>query len=163
GLIGNPARANERLTAAADTFRAGDCLVDLAETLPLLAECTRASGDLDAADRYAAEAITLAGPRRLIPAQAAALATRAHIYAHPYPARAAQGARPTPKPGPPAATAAPRLAPRHQLAWHQLDALTAHAHLDTIEGVDHGWTQQAAALHTRLVPTGLDLDPLTTV
>ena len=56
-----------------------------------------------------------------------------------------------------------RLAVRHQLAWHELDALRAHALLDQAEGSDHGWSAKADALHARLVPPGLDPDPLGTV
>ena len=39
----------------------------------------------------------------------------------------------------------------------------AHAALDQAEGTDHGWAAQADALHARLVPPGLDPDPLATV
>ena len=62
-----------------------------------------------------------------------------------------------------AADAALRLATRHHLAWHELDALRAHAALDQAEHADHGWAAQADALHERLVPPGLDPDPLATV
>jgi hypothetical protein len=50
------------------------------------------------------------------------------------------------------ADAALRLATRHQLAWHELDALRAHAKLDQTEGVNRGWAAKAEALHKRLVP-----------
>jgi hypothetical protein len=62
-----------------------------------------------------------------------------------------------------AADSALRLAVRHQLAWHELDALRAHALLDQSEGIDRGWAAKADALHARLVPPGLDPDPLATV
>jgi tetratricopeptide (TPR) repeat protein len=62
-----------------------------------------------------------------------------------------------------AADAAVRLAARHQLAWCELDALRAHALLDQAEGVNRGWAAKADALYTRLVPPGLDPDPLGTV
>ena len=62
-----------------------------------------------------------------------------------------------------AADAALRLAVRHQLAWHELDALRAHVALDQAEHVDRGWAAKADALHARLVPPGLDPDPLATV
>ena len=55
------------------------------------------------------------------------------------------------------------LAVRNQLPWHELDALRAHAMLDQAERTDHGWAVQADALCARLVPSGLDPDPLTTV
>ena len=141
-------------------FRDGDYLTELAVTLADLAEHARASGDLDAADRYATEAITIAAPRGLVPAQAAALAARARIRA----AQATAAADPDLLlQGRDAADAALRLATRHQLAWHELDALRAHAALDHAEGTDHGWAAKASALHARLVPPGLDPDPLATV
>src|SRR5215469_2100379 len=61
------------------------------------------------------------------------------------------------------ADAARRLAIRHHLPWHELDALTAHATLDQTEGTGHGWAVQATRLHAQLAPPSLDLDPLTTV
>ena len=157
---GDTAAAGEHLAAAAAVFRDGDYLPELATTLADLAEHARASGDLDAADRHATEAITIAAPRGLVPAQAAALAARARI-------RAAQAAA-TEDPdlldqGRDAADAALRLATRHQLAWHELDALRAHAALDQAEGTDQGWAAKAEVLHARLVPPGLDPDPLATV
>ena len=62
-----------------------------------------------------------------------------------------------------AADAALRLATRHHLAWHELGALDAHAALDEAEGIDRGWAGKARALHARLVPPGLNPDPLGTV
>jgi hypothetical protein len=62
-----------------------------------------------------------------------------------------------------AADTALRLATRHHLAWHELAALRAHADLDQAEGADRGWAAKADALHARLVPPGLDPDPLATV
>jgi hypothetical protein len=56
-----------------------------------------------------------------------------------------------------------RTATRHQLAWHELDALSAHALLDHAEGVDRGRAAKADALRARLIPPGLDPDPLATV
>jgi hypothetical protein len=56
-----------------------------------------------------------------------------------------------------------RQAGRHHLPWHELDALCAHAALDRAEGIDRGWAAKAEALRTRLVPAGLDPDPLATV
>jgi hypothetical protein len=158
---GDTAAAGEHLTAAAAVFRDGDYLTELADTLPGLADHARAAGDLTAAERYAAEAITIAAPRGLVPAHCAALAARARI-------RATQAATTTPDPDPlhqgrDAADAALRLATRHQLPWHELDALHAHTALDHAECTDHGWAAQADTLHARLVPPGLDPDPLATV
>jgi hypothetical protein len=62
-----------------------------------------------------------------------------------------------------AADAALRLSVRHQLAWHELNGLRAHALLDRAEETDRGWAAKADALHARLVPPGLDPDPLGTV
>lgn len=64
---GDTATAGERLTAAAACFRDGDYLTELAETLADLAEYARAVSDQEAAERHAAEAITIAAPRGLVP------------------------------------------------------------------------------------------------
>ena len=113
-----------------------------------------------AAERHVTEAITIAAPRGLVPAHSAALAARARI-------RAAQAGATADLnrlfQGRDAADAALRLAVRHQLAWHELDALRAHALLDQAEGINRGWAAKADALHARLVPPGLDPDPLATV
>ena|SRR5215469_8512231 len=61
------------------------------------------------------------------------------------------------------ADAARRLAIRHHLPWHELDALAAHATLDEAEGTNHGWAAQARQLRAQLVPPGLDPNPLATV
>lgn len=156
---GDVSTARERLTAAVATFRDGDYLVELAAALPVLADCARTAGDPDTADRHLAEALGLTGPRGLVPAQAAALTVRARTCA----GRAAAGNSTHLESGRDAADTALRLAVRHQLAWHELDALDAHIHLDTVEGTDHGWATRAATLRARLIPTGLDPDPLTTV
>jgi hypothetical protein len=157
---GNFTMAGEHLAAAAGSFRDGDYLMELADALADLASYAQASGDLDSADRYATEAITLAAPRALVPAHCAALVARARI-------RAGQAAA-TVSPdylaqGRDAADAALRLAIRHQLAWNELDALRAHAALDQAESSDHGWAANADALSARLIPPGLDPDPLATV
>ena len=96
----------------------------------------------------------------MIPAHCAALAARARI-------RAAQ-ATATANPdlllqGRDAADASLHLAARHLLPWHELDALRGHTALDQAAGVDQGWAAKADALHARLVPPGLDPDPLATV
>ena len=156
---GDTAAAGKHLASAAAVFRDGDYLIELADTLTDLAEHARRAGDLDAAKRYAAEAITIAAPRGLVPAHCAALTARARI-------RATQATTANPDllyQGRDAADAALRLATRHQLAWHELDALHAHGALDEAEGADHGWAAQADALHARLVPPDLDPDPLATV
>ena len=157
---GDTDTATALLAAAVGRFRDGDYLTDLADTLPSLADCDLANGDLEAADRHATEAITIAAPRGLIPAHCVALAARARIRAAQATAASASGLL---FQGRDAADAALRLAARHHLLWHELDALRAHAALDQAEGTDHGWAGQADALHARLVPPGLDPDPLGTV
>src|SRR5262249_8665345 len=126
-----------------------------------LADWAKATGDLDTAEQYATEAITIAAPRGLMPAHCAALAARARI-------RAAQAAAAGADPdllfqGRDAADAALRLAARHHLPWNELDALRAHAALDDAGSVDRGWAAKADALYARLVPPDLDPDPLATV
>ena len=156
---GDPTTAGQRLTDAAATFRDGGYLVELAATLPVLADCARAAGDLDAAARQVQEALSITSPRGLLPAQAAALAVRARTCAD----QVAAGSRAQLDQGRDAADAAHRIATRHRLGWQELDALDAHAHLDQAEGVDRGWAQEATALRARLLPAGLDPDPLATV
>jgi hypothetical protein len=156
--VGDTATAGGCLAAAAGTFREGDLLTELATTLSVLADYACTAGELAAAGRYATEAIVLAAPRGLIPAHAAALAARARIHA------ATTGDRDGVYRGRDAADAALRLATRHhQLPWHELDALRAHANLDQAEGIDRGWAARADILYARLVPPGLDPDPLATV
>jgi hypothetical protein len=157
---GDTASAADHLTAAAASFRDGDYLIELAITLADLAEHARAIGELDAADRHATEAISIASPRGLVPAHCAALAARARIRASQATATADMDLL---YQGRDAADAALRLAIHHQLAWHELDALRAHATLDEAEHVDRGWTAKADALLARLVPPGLDPNPLATV
>jgi tetratricopeptide (TPR) repeat protein len=151
--------AKFRATAAAATFRDGDYLLELAETLPVLAETARAAGDLDDATRQVAETLSITRPRSLLLAHAAALAVRAHICAD----QVAAGNRTRLDQGRDTADAALRIATRRGLAWHELEALDAHAHLDQAEGVDHGWVRRAAALRARLIPADLNPDPLATV
>jgi len=145
---------------ATECFRDGDFLIELAMTLVDLAEHARLAGDLDGAERYADEMITIAAPRGMVPIQSSGLAARARIYAD----RATVAADPDHLArGRDAADAALRLATRHHLAWCELDVLRAHAMLDQAEDTDHQWAARADALNARLVPPGLDPDPLATV
>jgi hypothetical protein len=41
--------------------------------------------------------------------------------------------------------------------------MEVHAHLDSVERIDRGWGARAARLRDRLIPAGLDPDPLATV
>jgi tetratricopeptide (TPR) repeat protein len=156
---GDAAAAREHLTAAATTFRDGDYLVDLAATLPILADSARISGDIEVAERHVGEALDIAMARGLRLSHAHALVVRSRIQAD----RAANHGVGHIPAGRDAADAALRIATRHRLAWHELDALDAHARLDQVEGVDHGWARQAKALRARLIPPDLDPDPLATV
>jgi tetratricopeptide (TPR) repeat protein len=156
---GDTVTAGAHLTAAAAAFRDGDYLTDLAGALPRLAACAQAIGDLDTAQHHLAEAITIATPRALLPAHVTALAARARLRA----AQAAAGNTDALAQGRDDADAARRLAIRHHLPWHELDALTAHATLDQAEGTSHGWAAQAGQVHAQLAPPGLDPDPLATV
>jgi tetratricopeptide (TPR) repeat protein len=157
---GNTAAGEEYLAAAAECFRDGDFLNDLAATLTHQADLARVTGDLDAAEHHATEAITITAPRKLVPARSAALVARALIRASA--ATSAAGLERFAQ-GRDAAGAALRLATHHHLAWHELDALRAQAALDQAEGTDRGWAAQADAVHDRLIPPGLDSDPLAVI
>jgi hypothetical protein len=157
---GDTRTAGDYLTQAAECFRDGDDMLELAATLADLASYALASEDLDAAERHAAEAIAIAASRRLMPAYSGALAAQARNLA----ARALATASPNPLlRGRDSADAAERIARRHQFAWQELTALRAHAALDQVEGTDRGWAAKANALRARLIPPGLDPDPLATV
>jgi tetratricopeptide (TPR) repeat protein len=154
---GDIVAAGRHLMAAAACFREGDYLIELAITLVDLASWAQVSGDLDAADRYVTEAIAIAAPRELVPVQSAALAVRARIRS----AQAEAAADPSLLlQGRDAADAALRLAARHHLAWHELDALRAHTALDRTEQSDHGWGARTDTLRARLLPPGLSQNPL---
>ena len=145
--------AGNYLEDAESTLREGDYVADLAETLPALAEWAQAAGDLDAAGRHLTEAIAIAAPRSLVPAHITALTTRARL-------RAAQASVTE---GRADASTALDLATTSQLPWSELDALRAHAALDEAENTDNGWSARSTALRNKLIPPGLDRDPLRTV
>jgi tetratricopeptide (TPR) repeat protein len=157
---GDAAAASKRLAAAATASRDGDLLTELATILVDLAEHARLTGDLQAAERYATEAITIATSRGLVPIRSTALSARARIRASMVTAAAGPDILPQ---GRDAAEAALRLAIHHQLAWHELDALRAHAALDHADYADNGWAAKSNALYARLVGPSLDSDPLATV
>jgi tetratricopeptide (TPR) repeat protein len=142
------AEAGRYLTSAATRLRDAGYLPDLAETLPALARYAMAAGDPAAAAQYLTEAIAIAAPRGLVPAHCAALATRARLPGAQHRADAA---------------AALDLATSHELPWSELDALRAHAALDEAGNTDNGWSTRAGALQNKLIPPGLDRDPLLTV
>ena len=156
---GDTAAAGKHLAAAAGCFRDGDYLTELADTLADLADHARA------AVTWRRRTPRGRGDHHRRPARPGARPLRRAGRPRPDPR---QPGHPTANPGPhlqgrDAADAALRLAARHQLAWHELDALRAHAALDHAEGTDRGWASQADALRARLVPRGLDPDPLATV
>jgi tetratricopeptide (TPR) repeat protein len=157
---GRRAVAGRHLSAAIAAFREGDLLTELATTLVDLAEYARVTGDLEDAERHAREAINIAGPRGLILVQSAALSALARIQNS---VAALSSSTESFADGRDSADAALRLATRHQLAWHELDALRAHASLDHVTDTDHGWTQRADALYARIISPRLDPDPLTTI
>ena len=159
-ISGDAIAAGELLTAAAAVFRDGDCLVELAVTLVDLADCTRAAGDLDGAEQHATEAIAIAGRRGLVPAHCAALAARARVRVRQFSVASNPDLI---HDGRDDADAALRLAERYDQPWYELDALRAHAALDRAESTDRGWAGQAEVMHERLVPGGLDPDPLATI
>jgi tetratricopeptide (TPR) repeat protein len=142
------------LDAAAQCFRDGDCLIELAPLLSDLADWAQASGDLDAAELHANEAISIAAPRGLIPAHCSALSARARILTER--AEAATADSDLFFQAQDAADAALRLAIRHDLPWHELDALRAHTLLGRTDGNDQGWAAKADTLFARLVSVGPD-------
>jgi len=154
---GHLSDAEPRLRRAASTFRDGDMILELAETLVVLAEQRRRAGSLDEADHVCDEAISIAGPRELVPIHASALAARARIRADRGSAGDLLRARDD-------ADHALRLATKvRQLPWQELDALDGHAHIDRVTGADNGWAARAATLRATLIPDDLDPDPLATV
>ena len=149
--------AEPRVRRAVATFRDGDYVVELAETLAVLAEQRRRAGDLDEALRACEEAIEIAQPRDLLPTLAVALAARARIRADLGTVDDALRARDD-------ADHALRLATKaRRLPWQELAALDAHAHIDRVTGVSRGWAARATDLRTTLIPADLDPDPLATV
>ena len=135
----------------------GTCVLELAETLAVVAEQRRRAGSLDEAGRACSEAIDIAAPRELVPTHASALAARARIRADHCTADDLLRGRDD-------ADLALRLATRVcQLPWQELDAYESHAHIDRIAGTDRGWADRAAQLRATLIPDDLDPDPLATV
>jgi hypothetical protein len=153
--------AHTHLQAALRTFRDGDFLVELAEALTVAADHSRRTGEHDRAADHLDEALALAGPRGLTATHADALTVRAHLGADRYTSTAESRHL---FEGRDAADAALRLATGpYPLPWQQLAALQAHAHIDQVAPTDHDWARHAEQLQQRLIPTGLDPDPLTTI
>jgi hypothetical protein len=158
---GDPVAAGEPLSEALTRLRDGDYVVDLADALTVAAEHARRMGDLDGADRLADEALGIAVPWDLPLSHIYALAVRARVAADRF---TATGDLAHLHRGRDAAESANRLASGpNPLQWCQLDALDAHVLLDQAEHTDHGWAKQAARLRERLVPRGLEPDPLATI
>jgi tetratricopeptide (TPR) repeat protein len=158
---GDLRNAGYRLENAAATFREGDFLVELAMTLPDIAEHRRRAGDLSNAELLCNEAINLAGPRQLVPSHARALAIRARIRADRIINTNGTLLRDRARDD---ADHAMRLSTMiRRLPWQELDALEAHASIDAAEGRDQGWSQRASMLRERLNPDELLIDPLTVI
>jgi tetratricopeptide (TPR) repeat protein len=134
---------------AVTIFRDGDDLTELADTLPVAADVEIAAGNMEKARDYIAEALGIAGPRELFPAQASALIVRARLHLN---TRDLYRGRDD-------ADAALRIATNHNLAWEEFAILDLQAKLDLLEGADHKWALASRAMRTRLIPDGLDPDP----
>ena len=135
-IEGDLQSAERRLDNAAATFRDGDFLVELAMTLPDIAEHRRLAGDLSNAERICTETINLAGPRELVPSHARALSIRARIRADSL--TGVEGTLPRAR-ACDDADHAMRLATmiRH-LPWQELDALEAQAYIERSRKVRPG-------------------------
>ncbi len=144
--------AGRCLTSAATRQRDAGYLPDLAETLPHLATWAHTTGTPGAAAEHLTEAIAISAPRSLVSAHITALTTRARLNA----TQAITQARAD-------ASTALDLATTHNLPWSELEALQAHAALDQAGNTGNGWSARATALQSKLVPPGLDRDPLRTV
>jgi hypothetical protein len=157
-IEGDLRSAEWRLENAAATFRDGDFLVELAMTLPDVAEHRRLAGDLSNAERICTETINLAGPRQLVPSHSRALSIRARIRAESLSGAEGTLLRARARDD---ADHAMRLATmiRH-LPWQELDALEAHAYIDAVENYDQGWNARARSLRARLSPSELPSHPL---
>ncbi len=158
---GRLGHAGRHFESAVAVFRRGSSLLDLAYALVDLAEQRRRDGRMDEAERACLEALDTAGPRELIPCQAAALASRARIRADRYAGNHTitdlEDARDD-------ATHALRLATTIcQLPWQELDAIEAHAHIDRSASTDGGWAERAIHCRAALIPADLDPDPLATI
>jgi tetratricopeptide (TPR) repeat protein len=155
---GNLVAAGYLLDQATATFQDGDLLVELASTLPYMAEHKRQTGALTEAEQHCTEAIALAGPRELVPSHVQALATRAMIRAdqsvdtgNPSKAERARDD----------ADHALRLATKiRRLRWQELQALDAHAYIDHVTGEDRKWQLLANQRRMVLIPPDLDPNPL---
>ncbi len=137
------------LELAVHIFRSGEYLVELAETLPDLAECYRRSGELDQAERCCTEAIaTLASPRELLPSLARGLAVRAMIRTERYIHTAYESDLAAARDD---ATHCMRIATKiKRLPWLELSGLTAHTFIDTALRADNGWRGLRDRLSARL-------------
>lgn len=151
--------ARFRAESAVAVFRSGEWLTELAEALPVLAVACLTSGDHRSAMQAATEAVDLSGPRGFIVSHASALAARARVLAESA-GRTNLDRSLSLRRSRDDANAALRLALRHDLPWQELSATEAHAHLDEQLGADDGWRERAAALRSRLTPSGLIQDPL---
>jgi hypothetical protein len=152
----NSGNAEVQLESAMNIFRDGDYLYELADVMVAAADRNRKTGALDTAEGRLLEAEAIAEPRQLLPIRISILSQRAFLYAD----RLAAGRQTYLQQGRDCADAALRMATSNSLAWLEVDALQAHSYLDETEGADHGWRDRERALRKRLVPSGLDRDPI---
>jgi tetratricopeptide (TPR) repeat protein len=148
------------LDQAADCFREGEMLPELARLLPDMADCARADGDLEAAEAHIEDALSVAMPRNILPSILAALAVRASIYADRFMNSRDPGFL---RLGIDDAEDAHRRATRgRRFAWEELSAAQALARLDELAQTNNGWAEKARSLRCRLTPD-LESDPLAIV
>jgi tetratricopeptide (TPR) repeat protein len=158
---GNLLTARQWLDQATSTFRDGDFLVELALTLPDVAEYHLLAGNLDDAEHLCTETVTLAGPRQLVPSHARALALRARVRSESHVAAGDISELDRARDD---ADHALRLTTKiRHLPWQELDALKAHSYIDRIAGLDQGWHQQVIELRTTLIPSNLEGNPLAAI
>ncbi len=141
--------ASANLERAIAVFRDGDYLLEMADTLPDVAECHRLSGDLDEGERICTEVIiALAGPRELIPALAAALSVRGLIRTDRY----AAGREPLDlERARDDANHCFRLATKvGHLPWLELSALEVYSAIEAASGSGYEWHSRLHGQYKRL-------------
>ena len=147
---GHLASAVKHLVRAADVFREGEYIVELAETLPYLAECHRRTGELDEGESICTESITtLTGPRELIPTSALCLAVRGRIKTDRYVISQDDSQLDQARDD---ADHCLRLATKvRHLPWSELLALEVHSAIDKISGNDYNWHRRLSLQEERLI------------
>lgn len=147
------------LSESISLFADGDCLVDLADALVVAAEQALMRGDLRRAGQHIDDALSFSVRRGLVPAIAAALNTQARLAVEQCRTRTDTETLATARDRTETALKRSGTVPK-PMRWHQLTALRTHAQIDTIEGTDNGWSEQARQLQAALLPADLMTDPL---